>query len=62
MAVPRFYNTVVGRSLSNTRLHLTAPRELLQIQPVANRCSLWVSRPSVPIADVPGGSAWFTTG
>ena len=57
-----FYNTVVGRSLSNIRLHLTAPRELFYMQPVVNGCSVWGNSAPRPIARFPGCSASFTTG
>ncbi len=46
----------------NTRLHLTAPRELFQMQPAVNGCRVLGIVTGRLIAHVPGGSASFTTG
>ena len=48
--------------LHNTRLHLTAPRGLFQMQPAVNECSAVGIATAQLIARVPGGSASFTTG
>jgi hypothetical protein len=48
--------------LYNTRLHLTAPRELFQMQPAVNGCSVVGIATAQLVARVPGGSASFTAG
>lgn len=46
----------------NNRLHLTAPRERVQMQPAVNECRVWGHCPARIIARLQGCSVPFTAG
>ena len=62
---PRGHVAWIPRSferLYNTRLHLTAPRELFQMQPAVNGCSVLGIVTGWLMAHVPDNSASFAAG